>query len=368
MSYSENSKNDTENEFKRFAAKHIIVGILLAVVGLWMLGMVLGFFGESYEATSTKNKHTGKKEATSQHTDIEEDTGHAETASNKHAPDEPVQHPVTDKKDTTSAGHGQGDYPHKTAISKVVGVEFVYASIEPLHYELSERFWGWRPNDILNFTDNITNFQLGVLEVTRRTAEKLAENISRTGSTASFDTNLETARSTCFVIKADEYWFPSAEGKYRDGIKELKKYAEKLENGESSFYTRSDNLIPLLVEYEHLLGSCDDNLVKTKEEDGSDVSFFMADNYFYYAKGVAHAMGRVLEAVMIDFISILETRNGVEPLHHAIESCRHAAHISPWIITDSSMSSQTANHRANMAAHISHARFYIGVLKKTLST
>ena len=55
-------------------------------------------------------------------------------------------------------------------------------------------------------------------------------------------------------------------------------------------------------------------------------------------------------------------------LHHAIESCHHATEINPWIITDSSLDGILANHRANMAAPISHARFYIGVLIKTLST
>ena len=162
--------------------------------------------------------------------------------------------------------------------------------------------------------------------------------------------------------------FPSSEGKYNDGLKELEKYAEKLKKGEANFYTRADNLIPLLNEYEHLLGSCDDNLVKIKEEDGSKVSFFKADNYFYYAKGVASAMVPILEAIEKDFHDTLDRRNCLKELHHAIESCEHALHIDPIIIMNSNLSSIFANHRANMAAHISHARFYISVLVKTLST
>ncbi len=41
--------------------------------------------------------------------------------------------------------------------------------------------------------------------------------------------------------------FPSSEGKYNDGLEELEKYAEKLKKGEANFYTRADNLIPLLA-------------------------------------------------------------------------------------------------------------------------
>ena len=120
--------------------------------------------------------------------------------------------------------------------------------------------------------------------------------------------------------------------------------------------------------YEDLLGSCEENLVKTKEDDGSSVSFFKADDYFFYAKGVVSAMGTILEAVQEDFIDIVETRGGIDVLHHAIESCHHASEIDPWIITNSSLSGILANHRANLAAPLSHARFYIGVLIKTLST
>jgi len=247
------------------------------------------------------------------------------------------------------------------------GVAFVEAAMKPLDFELSQRFWGWRPNDILNFTDNVNNFQLGVLEVTRRTAVILTERISRTGATAAFDRNLERAMNW-FMIKSDRYWFPSPESKYKSGLQELKNYKEKLEKGEANFHTRTDNLIPLLMAYEDLLGGCEENLVKVKEAGQTPVSFFMADDYFYYAKGVVSAMGTILEAVLEDFMITVESRRGAEVLHHAIESCHHASEIDPWMITNSSLSGILANHRANLAAPMSHARFYIGVLIKTLST
>jgi hypothetical protein len=246
-------------------------------------------------------------------------------------------------------------------------VAFVEATIAPLDYELNERFWGWRSNDILDFTDNINSFQLGVLEVTRRTVVALTERISRTGATAAFDENLESAMNW-LMIKARKYWFPSPESKYNASLNELRNYKEKLEKGEANFHTRSDNLIPLLMAYEDLLGSCEENLVKTEEDDGSPVSFFKADDYFFYTKGVVSAMGTILEAVMEEFMVTLEARRGIEVLHHAIESCHHASEVDPLIITNSPLNGVFANHRANMAAPLSHARFYIGVLIKTLST
>jgi hypothetical protein len=76
----------------------------------------------------------------------------------------------------------------------------------------------------------------------------------------------------------------------------------------------------------------------------------------------------ILEAIEVDFNIMVSREGGLELLQHAIESCHHAAEIDPWIILDSGKSGLFANHRANMAAPISHARFYLGVLIKTLST
>ena len=279
-------------------------------------------------------------------------------------------HAAPTHKETAVPGHAAPTHGFAEVAEtkpKPKGVAFVEATIKPLSYELNERFWGWRVNDILDFTDNVNNFQLGVLEVTRRTAVSLTERISRTGTTAAFDRNLENAMNW-FMIKSDRYWFPSPEAKYKAGLDELKKYKEKLEIGEARFHTRTDNLIPLLMSYEDLLGSCEENLVKGKEDDGSTVSFFKADDYFYYAQGIASAMGTILHAVLEDFLITVESRRGAEVLHHAIESCHHAAEIDPLLITNSSLSGILANHRANLAAPMSHARFYINVLIKTLST
>ncbi len=300
------------------------------------------------------------------------------------AADSQVQAPETDAgtshaepSGASVAGHDNGKDTGEQAVAEhgttpqkkypAPGMAFVDAVIEPMDKELNQRGFGWRPNDIIEYTDNINQFQLGVLEVTRRTSRILAERISRTGSSARFDPNLENAMNS-FMIKADRYMFPSAETKYRDGLMELRAYYENLERGEAQFYTRTDNLIPLLKAYEDLLGSCDENLVKKYEADGSAVSSFMADDYFFYAQGVASALYTILQAIELDFHIMVSREGGTEVLHHAIEMCHQATEIDPWLILNSKYSSLFANHRANMAAPISHARFYVGVLIKALST
>jgi hypothetical protein len=195
----------------------------------------------------------------------------------------------------------------------------------------------------------------------------LLERISSTGGSQTFDKDLELARNN-LMIKASDYMLPSAEDSYEEALESLRNYRGKLLNGTAFFYGRIDNLIPLLRAYENLLGSCDDKLIRHYEDDGSEVSWFSADDYFYYAKGVASAMHSILEAVAVDFATAIETRRGTEILHHTLESLHHATLIDPLLILDSSPDGIFANHRANMAAPISHARFFVGLLIETLST
>ncbi len=247
------------------------------------------------------------------------------------------------------------------------GIATTEAMIEVLEYELKGRWWGWRVNDLIQITDNVQHYQLGVLEVFRRSVVALAERMSRTGSTASYITNLEDAMNW-IMVKADAYWFPSAESKYKETIKDMRVYVNMLERGTANFYTRTDNLIPLLASFEDLLGSCDENLLKTKEADGKKVSFFKGDDYFYYTKGVIDSMHVILEAVRTDYYKTLEARRSVEIIDHALISLHHGKEINPWIVLDSDLGSIFANHRSNLAGPVSHARFHLGLMIRALST
>ena len=249
---------------------------------------------------------------------------------------------------------------------RIRGVAFVEASIKPLDYELNDRFWGWRPNDMVNFTDNVNNFQLGVLEVTRRTSMALAERISRTGSTESYVPELESAMNN-FMVKPNQYWFPSAESKYQEALEGLREYARMVETREARFYGRVDNLLPLLIAYESLLGSCNENLVKVKEG-GRKVSWFKSDDFFYYSKGVAGAMGTIFEAVAEDFREPIDQVQGFDLLIEITSSLKRAAKIEPWVILEGSPGGIMANHRANMAGPVSRARFYLNYLITALTT
>ncbi len=338
--------------YKQFFTVRIIGAALLFVVVLWGLWLFLDSFKKPEplpDAHVEEGEVAGGIEA-------------PEVRGDRHPGQVP---PSLDH--GASAEHAGAPEDEVLDEPKAQGVRFVEATISVLDYELNERFWGWRPNDVIRFTDNVENMQLGILEVVRRTSVNLAERISRHGVSAAIDKNLENAMNW-FMIKPDEFWLPSAEEKYNDSLKELRMYANRLEKGEAHFYVRADTLIPLLLSFADLAGSCDENLVKKYEDDGSPVSWFKADDYFYYAKGVSKAMAKILHAVMEDFSDVIHSRQGYDLLHRAIHACEVGGELEPWIITDAPLDGVLANHRANMAAEISHARYFLTALATALST
>uniref|UniRef100_A0A7C4RTP6 DUF2333 family protein n=1 Tax=Desulfatirhabdium butyrativorans TaxID=340467 RepID=A0A7C4RTP6_9BACT len=386
------------DKLKHFMTQRVVVGTILAIALLWMFQTVIGLLYRHPEGKPTGTTETvvvqqpaaapqhSEKTATQPH---ETSSAQGQSTGTEHAAVQQTSTPASAAKPSDAAhgetpaasshqggaasSHGQtaqvdthGTKPAAQA-KHVPGVAFIHSVVKPLRYELDERFWGWRPNDILNVTDNVNNFQLGVLETTRRTIVILAEKISRTGSVEAFDKNVEHAMDW-IMTKPDRYWFPSPEDRYTDALNDLLIYADRLQKGMAQFYTRADNIIPLLQAYINLIGSCEENLVKETEPWGEPVSWFRVDDYFYYSKGVAAALYSMLEGVENDFHQIIETRRGTGLLHHAIESCKRASEIEPWMVTDADLGGILANHRANMAAPLSHVRFYLEMLVAALST
>nr|MBL0731683.1 hypothetical protein [Desulfobacterales bacterium] len=185
----------------------ITVVLLLIIVVIWIFAAAAGFFekdtyeykAQTYKTSdnliSSNNLESGQQAATKQ--TLKEDStslrhldksaGQAtKEAANTQMHEDTLRHSTQHSTALPQQSPKESPIPILKSSPQVKGVAFVSAAIKPLAYELDERFWGWRPNDIINVTDNVNNFQLGVLEITRRTVVILAERISRTGSSAAF--------------------------------------------------------------------------------------------------------------------------------------------------------------------------------------
>ena len=74
--------------------------------------------------------------------------------------------------------------------------------------------------------DNNANRQLGIIQALRESVRVLKDHLTKISATE-FDPNLVTA-DTLFRNDAQKFWFPSAESRFRDGVKALRDYVAGL--------------------------------------------------------------------------------------------------------------------------------------------
>ena len=253
----------------------------------------------------------------------------------------------------------------------VKGEAFTRSLIKIMDDQVNQSFFGWRPNTILfgkmGLTDNVNNLQMGVLEVARRTIVVLNENMSRFALTEAQNPYLNNAMNF-FMVSPEKYWFPSVSGKYKEALGNLEQYIDDLKHNRSHFYTRVDNLIALMNHFRDILGSAFHNLIKDTEADGSAVSFFVCDDYFYFAKGIALSMAEILEGVKEDFADQLARKNSTKLVDDAIHALHTGAHLNPLFVTNAAKDGILANHRADMGTYIGEAEHIIFTLMNVLAT
>ncbi len=293
----------------------------------------------------------------------------------------PGEHPagtsdLVPKESVTAPAHEAAAPAHPGAQAEPAGNPlrgevFTQALIKIIDDQVNQTWFGWRPNSIVlgkfGATDNVNNFQLGVLEVARRTVVVLNEQFTRFANTEAFDPRVNEAMNY-LMVSPEKYWFPSASGKYREAIGDLKDYIQALQKGQSRFYSRVDHLIVLLNNYRDLLGSNFNNLIKDTEAGGRPLSWFKVDDYFYHAQGVAVAMSEMLVAVQEDFHRELQKKNSHKILEEAIHALHQAANMHPWVVTNGGKDGVLANHRSNMGGYIAEAEHLINTLQMQLAT
>ncbi len=257
-----------------------------------------------------------------------------------------------------------------------VGVLFSETVAKLIENELNSS-GGWIPNDIplfpTWFLDNRPNFQLGVLEVTRYSTRVLRDNLSRQRTTDKIDIDCNGA-FTSFSNDPFKWLIPSAESKYRKGVEEIRKYEQRLKNGDASLYPRSDNLIQLLEQYASLLGGVNTRLLNASRENDTlsavgpaggqheknrlmltSVPWTKIDDNFYYAQGVGYALYHMFKAIKTDFAAVIKDKNAEIIIGEIIASLKESS-FEPLIVTNGSKEGIFANHSNNLRVFLDDAR------------
>jgi len=216
---------------------------------------------------------------------------------------------------------------------------------------------GWRPNDIILWgpallADNNSNRQLGIIQTVRESTRVFRDHLTKV-STTEYDVNLVDADTK---LRNDEhkFWFPSAENRFREGVKALARYVAGLHQvpmGSKPLTERNVELIRMFQSWTDMLGDAHANLLR------DDVSFFATDDYFYHAQGFAHVIHHLMTALRREYADSLASRHTVlDMLDHASASLATAATIKPLIVLNGGPAGLFANHRRNIDAYIIDAR------------
>jgi hypothetical protein len=232
--------------------------------------------------------------------------------------------------------------------------------VEVMSHELDSPF-GWRPNDLFLWgpglwADNNSNRQIGIIQAVRETTRVFRDNLTKLTSDE-FDSNLRLAE-TMFRNDPEKFMLPSAEKQFSQGVRALKKYVKGLHSTPETsrpLNLRNVELIKLFEAWAGLLGDAHANLYRTENPDGSPVTSWQTDNYFYEAQGNAAVMYWIMQALAREYVdglppSVMKLFQEVED---ALES---AAMLKPVIVLDGSPEGLTANSRGNLDGFVFEAR------------
>jgi len=259
------------------------------------------------------------------------------------------------------------------ADSKLKGAAFIKTN-----QKLIEQLYSnWLPNDLFWPTvllDNMPNYQIGVLEVIRYNSRVLRDNLSRMKTTDKLDPMAEGA-FTALSNDPYKWWFPRAENKWKKAHEDLEVFYLNFVAGESHFYPRADNLAVLLEQYISLMGGVNTRLVNAPrdlnevlnvdndEKNGTeipkmvdvDIPWYIIDDNFYYAQGVADALYASFKAIRVDFIDVLKDKNSLQLVDKIIENLSRCD-FEPFIVFNGDLESVFANHSLNLSGVFNDAR------------
>lgn len=275
----------------------------------------------------------------------------------------------------------------------VIGVTTTATLIHSLEVML-EKPGGFISNDVTPpgiVMDNIPNWEYGVLTQARDLTRSMRDSMSRSQSQSTEDDDLAKAESRLNISRT-AWALPDAQSEYRDGIKHLRNYLNRLADNnkqDAQFYARADNLRHWLQIVEVRLGSLSQKLsasvgqrrlntdlagdaaaqqsTNSESEIVAQTSWFEIDDVFYEARGSAWALIHILKAIEVDFAEVLKNKNAqvsLAQITRELESTQQPL-MSPMVLNGSGFG-MTANHSLVMASYISRANAAIIDLRELL--
>lgn len=272
-----------------------------------------------------------------------------------------------------------------------------YTTVETLKRVAStllDKPGGYLTNDIAPpglWLDNMPSWEYGVLVQIRDLSRALRKDFARSQSQSTEDADLAKGEPL-FNFDNRSWVLPATETEYRNGIRFLDRYLERLSDPapKAQFFARADNLNNWLGDTATRLGSLSQRLsasvgrvrldsnatpemvregiVPEVEEQRMETPWLQIDNVFYEARGQAWALSHLLRAIEVDFADVLAKKNATVSVRQIIRELEAAQEPlwSPMVLNGSGYG-VLANHSLVMANYISRANAGIIDLRNLLS-
>lgn len=239
--------------------------------------------------------------------------------------------------------------------------------------------------------DNMPNWEKGVLTQVRVLSRVIRDDYSRSQSQSQEDPDVVLAVEK-FFSESNSWFFPPTERRYREGVKALYSYQDRLTGAaepEAQFYARADNLREWLAEVEKRLGSLSRRLGNSvassviNEELAGDPSaeaaqtqpdtisvrtpWLQIDDVFFEARGTAWALLHFFRAAEFDFAQVLADKNAEASVRQIIRELEASLDPlrSPMIMNGGGYG-LTANHSLVMANYLARANAAVINLRELL--
>jgi hypothetical protein len=205
--------------------------------------------------------------------------------------------------------------------------------------------------------DNMPAYQTGMMTAVGRFTTELRDRIARVRGSSAADPDLERAAGK-INFPGDQWAFQAnwpfvqaaSEGQYRQGMEDLRRYNERLAQGQAVFERRADNLLATLDRISDDIGSASAALTLEVDQGATSFLDFNADNLFYSVKGKLYAYYLILRELGHDYADVIRERNLQASWDDLLNSARIGATLHPWMVSNGPLDSQAVpNHLAGEA-------------------
>lgn len=214
----------------------------------------------------------------------------------------------------------------------------------------------WAPNDPAfyptAFHDNMANYQRGLMRAVSRFTLELESQIGRLRGSSAIDRDLGRAAgllqfpTDVWLFDFNQSLLPvqPSDTQYLGSSEALRAYNARVANGQATFETRAD---ALTLTIERMISELGARAAVVDDHVRSDSSIMdgVADNIYYYNKGMSYATFMLLRELGRDFERVVSTMGLQGVWEQALDSLEQAGTQRPLVVLNSDgASSIFANH------------------------